>query len=63
VRYGAICERNTVILEFARKDENSKIRTKDKIKREKLKNNEFLVKVESYLECGNIRKIIRNGEI
>lgn len=56
MRYGAICEGNPVILEFVRKNGKFEIRTKDKIKRKKLRNNEFLVKVEFNLEYGNIRK-------
>lgn len=55
MRYGAISKINSVILEFVRKNGKSKIRTKDKIKRKKLRNNEFLVKVEFNLEYGNIR--------
>lgn len=62
MRYGAICERNPVILKFVGKDERFKIRTKDKIKRKKLENNEFLVKVEFNLECGDIRKGIKDGK-
>lgn len=55
MRFGAISKINPVILEFVRKNGKSEIRTKDKIKRKKLKNNEFLVKVEVNLEYGNIR--------
>lgn len=53
--YGTISKINSVILEFVRKDRKYKIRTKDKIKRKKLLNNEFLVKVKFNLEYGNIR--------
>lgn len=55
MHYGAIFKINPVILEFVRKNEKSEIKTKDKIKRKKLKNNEFLVKVEFNLEYVNIR--------
>lgn len=55
MHYGAIFKINPVILEFVRKNEKSEIKTKDKIKRKKLKNNKFLLKVEFNLEYGNIR--------
>lgn len=61
MHYGAIFKINPVILEFVRKNEKSEIKTKDKIKRKKLKNNKFLLKVEFNLEYGNIRcKKIKN---
>ena len=54
VRFGAICEGNPVILEFARKNEKSKNDKKDKIKAKNSKFKDVLVKIMFNLECGNI---------
>ena len=54
MRYGAIFEINPVILEFVRKEDISKIKTKSVNKVKKSKNKEILVKFMFNLECGNI---------
>ena len=59
---GAICERNPVILEFVRKEDISKIKSKSVNKTKKSKNKEILVKFMFNLECGNIRKNNRSSK-
>lgn len=56
MRYGAICERNLVVLEFTRKEEISENKVKNKIKTKNSKFKDILVKFMFNLECGNIRK-------
>ena len=60
MRYGAIFKINSVILEFVRKEDVSKIKTKNINKVKKSKNKDFLVKFMFKLECGNIRTIYEN---
>lgn len=47
---------NPVILEFVRKEDISKIKTKSINNVKKSKNKEILVKFVFNLECGNIKK-------
>ena len=54
MRYGAIFKINPVILEYVRKEDVSKIKSKSVNKVKKSKNKEFLVKFMFNLECGNI---------
>ena len=55
MRYGAISKINHVILEFVRKEDISKIKTKNKNKAKKSKFNDILVRFMFNLECGNIK--------
>ena len=54
MRYGAIFKINPVILEYVRKEDVSKIKSKsvNKVKKSKMK--DILVKFMFNLECGNI---------
>ena len=54
MRYGAISKINPVILEFVRKKDISKNKTKRKNNGKKLKINDILVKFMYNLEYGNI---------
>ena len=56
MRYGAICERNPVILEFTAFQRFYTFNPKSKIGIKKEEIDRILVKVEFNLECGNIRK-------
>lgn len=56
MRYGAISKINPVILEFVKKEDISKIKTKSINNVKKTKNKEILVKFMFNLECGNIKK-------
>ena len=56
MRYGTIFKINSVILEFVRKEDISKINAKRKNNTKNLKFNDILVKFMFNLECGNIKK-------
>ena len=62
MRYGVTFKINPVILEYVRKEDVSKIKSKSVNKVKKSKNKEFLVKFMFNLECGNIRKNNRSSK-